>query len=49
MLEFYSKNSIVSDIKIVSIKKVNETYDRVMNSDVRSGFVIDMESFEYKD
>jgi uncharacterized zinc-type alcohol dehydrogenase-like protein len=49
MLEFCNKNSVVGDIKFVSLKKVNETYECVMNSDVRSGFVIDMESLECKD
>lgn len=49
MLEFCSKNNILCDIEIVPIQKVNEAYERVVNSDVRYRFVIDMESLECKD
>jgi alcohol dehydrogenase (NADP+) len=46
MLDFCSKNSITSDIKLIPIQKVNEAYTRVVSSDVRYRFVIDMKSLD---
>ncbi len=46
MLDFCSKNKISSDIEIISIQQVNEAYKRILNSDVRYRFVIDMKSLE---
>lgn len=31
-----------ADIEIMPIQKVNEAYERVVNSDVRYGFIIDV-------
>jgi uncharacterized zinc-type alcohol dehydrogenase-like protein len=42
MLEFCAKHKIASDIELTSIQKVNEAYERVLSSDVRYRFVIDM-------
>jgi uncharacterized zinc-type alcohol dehydrogenase-like protein len=42
MLDFCGKHTITSDIEIIAIDKVNEAYDRVVKSDVRYRFVIDM-------
>jgi uncharacterized zinc-type alcohol dehydrogenase-like protein len=42
MLDFCAEHSIVSDIEMTSIRKVNEAYERVLKSDVRYRFVIDM-------
>jgi alcohol dehydrogenase (NADP+) len=44
MLNFCSKHNIASDIEITPIHKVNEAYERVVKSDVRYRFVIDMKS-----
>jgi uncharacterized zinc-type alcohol dehydrogenase-like protein len=49
MLDFCSKHNIASDIEIIPIQKVNEAYERVVNSDVRYRFVIDMKSLDLKD
>jgi uncharacterized zinc-type alcohol dehydrogenase-like protein len=46
MLDFCGKHKIVSDIEIVPIQRVNEAYERVLKSDVRYRFVIDMASLE---
>lgn len=46
MLNFCSKNNIVSDIEIIPIQKVDEAYKRILNSDVRYRFVIDMKSLQ---
>jgi alcohol dehydrogenase (NADP+) len=42
MLNFCAEHSIVSDIEMTSIQKVNEAYARILKSDVRYRFVIDM-------
>jgi uncharacterized zinc-type alcohol dehydrogenase-like protein len=42
MLDFCSKNNIVCDVELVPIHKINEAYQRVLNSDVRYRFVIDV-------
>ena len=42
MLDFCSSKNIVSDIEVTSIQKVNEAFERVIKSDVRYRFVIDM-------
>ncbi len=48
MLDFCSKNNIASEIELIPIQKVNEAYKRVLNSDVRYRFVIDIKSLEQK-
>jgi len=42
MLDFCGKHNIASDIEVVPIQKVNEAYERVLKSDVRYRFVIDI-------
>jgi uncharacterized zinc-type alcohol dehydrogenase-like protein len=44
MLDHCAKHGIVSDIEIIPIQKINEAYERVLKSDVRYRFVIDMQS-----
>jgi uncharacterized zinc-type alcohol dehydrogenase-like protein len=44
MLDFCSKNAVACDIEVVPIQKVSEAYERVLKSDVRYRFVIDMAS-----
>jgi uncharacterized zinc-type alcohol dehydrogenase-like protein len=44
MLGFCGANNIVSDVEVIPIQKVNEAYERVLKSDVRYRFVIDMAS-----
>jgi uncharacterized zinc-type alcohol dehydrogenase-like protein len=46
MLDFCSKNNIASEIELIPIQKINEAYKRVLDSDVRYRFVIDMKSLE---
>ncbi|HUJ93914.1 MAG TPA: NAD(P)-dependent alcohol dehydrogenase [Terriglobales bacterium] len=46
MLDFCGKHKVVSDIEVVAIQKVNEAYARVVKSDVRYRFVIDMASLK---
>jgi alcohol dehydrogenase (NADP+) len=44
MLDFCGKHGIVSDIEIIPIQKINEAYERMLRSDVKYRFVIDMAS-----
>jgi uncharacterized zinc-type alcohol dehydrogenase-like protein len=46
MLDFCAKNGIVSDIEIIPIQKINEAYERMLRSDVKYRFVIDMASLK---
>lgn len=44
MLDFCSKHHITSDIELINIQQINEAYERVLKSDVRYRFVIDIAS-----
>jgi len=44
MLDFCSVHNIVCDIEKIPIQKINDAYDRVLRSDVRYRFVIDISS-----
>jgi uncharacterized zinc-type alcohol dehydrogenase-like protein len=44
MLDHCAAHGIVSDVEIIPIQKVNEAYERVLKSDVRYRFVIDIGS-----
>jgi uncharacterized zinc-type alcohol dehydrogenase-like protein len=46
MLDFCGKHNITCDIELIPIQKVNEAYERVLKSDVRYRFVIDMASLK---
>jgi alcohol dehydrogenase (NADP+) len=46
MLEHCAKHGIASDIELIPVQKVNEAYERVLKSDVRYRFVIDMASLK---
>ena len=42
MLDFCAEHGITSDIELIPISKINEAYDRLVKSDVKYRFVIDM-------
>lgn len=44
MLDFCGKHNIVSEIEIIKIQDINQAYERMLKSDVRYRFVIDMSS-----
>ncbi|MEP6848489.1 MAG: NAD(P)-dependent alcohol dehydrogenase [Acidobacteriota bacterium] len=44
MLDFCGKHNITSDVEIIPIQKINEAYDRLLKSDVKYRFSIDMSS-----
>ena len=44
MLDFCGEHGIVSEVEIIPIQKINEAYERMLKSDVKYRFVIDMAS-----
>ena len=48
MLDFCSKHDITADVEVIPIQKVNEAYDRLLKSDVKYRFSIDMASLKSK-
>jgi uncharacterized zinc-type alcohol dehydrogenase-like protein len=46
MLDFCSENNIVADVEVIPIQKVNEAYERLVKSDVKYRFSIDMASLK---
>ena len=46
MLDFCGKHNITSDVEIIPIQKVNEAYERLLKSDVKYRFSIEMSSLE---
>ena len=42
MLDFCAEHNIVSDVEIIAMKDINEAYERLLKSDVKYRFVIDM-------
>ncbi len=44
MLDFCGQHNIVSDIEMIGVQQINRAYERVIKSDVRYRFVIDMAS-----
>ena len=46
MLDFCAEHSIVSDIEMIDIQDINDAYERMLKSDVKYRFVIDMASLK---
>lgn len=46
MLDFCGKHNITADIELIPMQQVNEAYERVIKSDVRYRFVIDIASLQ---
>lgn len=46
MLDFCGEKNIVSDIEVIKIQDINEAYERMLKSDVKYRFVIDMKSLK---
>ena len=46
MLDFCAEHGVVSNVEVISIQQVNEAYERVIKSDVRYRFVIDLASLQ---
>jgi uncharacterized zinc-type alcohol dehydrogenase-like protein len=46
MLDFCGKHNIAADVEVIPIQKVNEAYERLLKSDVKYRFSIDMASLK---
>ncbi|NVO31368.1 NAD(P)-dependent alcohol dehydrogenase [Hymenobacter lapidiphilus] len=46
MLDFCAEHNVMSDVEVINIDYINEAYERMMKSDVKYRFVIDMESLK---
>jgi uncharacterized zinc-type alcohol dehydrogenase-like protein len=46
MLDFCGQHNITADIELIPIQKINEAYNRIVKSDVKYRFVIDMASLK---
>jgi uncharacterized zinc-type alcohol dehydrogenase-like protein len=46
MLDFCSQHNITADVEVIPIQKVNEAYERMVKSDVKYRFSIDMASLK---
>ena len=46
MLDFCGEHNIVSDIELIDMQNINKAYERVIESDVKYRFVIDMKSLK---
>ena len=46
MLDFCAEKGVVSDIEIIPIQDIEKAYERMLKSDVKYRFVIDMQSLK---
>jgi alcohol dehydrogenase (NADP+) len=46
MLDFCAQHGITAEIEIIPIQQINEAYERMLKSDVKYRFVIDMASLK---
>ncbi len=46
MLDFCGEHNITADVEVIPIQKVNEAYERLLKSDVKYRFSIDMSSLK---
>jgi len=46
MPDFCSSHNITADIELINIRQINEAYERLLKSDVKYRFVIDMASLK---
>jgi uncharacterized zinc-type alcohol dehydrogenase-like protein len=46
MLDFCGKHGITADVEVIKIQDINEAYERMLKSDVKYRFVIDMASLK---
>ncbi len=46
MLDFCGEHNITSDVEVIAIQQLNEAYERLLKSDVKYRFSIDMASLK---
>ena len=46
MLDFCAERGIVSDVEVIPMQRINDAYERMLRSDVKYRFVIDLASLK---
>lgn len=46
MLDFYAEQNIAQDVEMIDMQNINDAYERMLKSDVKYRFVIDMGSLK---
>ena len=46
MLDFCGDHGITADVEVIRVQQINEAYERLLKSDVKYRFVIDMASLK---
>jgi uncharacterized zinc-type alcohol dehydrogenase-like protein len=46
MLDFCAEKGVTADIELIKIQQINQAYERLLKSDVKYRFVIDMASLK---
>ena len=46
MLDFCGEHHIVSEVEMIKMQDINKAYERMLKSDIRYRFVIDMQSLK---
>jgi uncharacterized zinc-type alcohol dehydrogenase-like protein len=46
MLDFCGEHNITADVEVIGVEKINEAYDRLLKSDIKYRFSIDMASLK---
>lgn len=46
MLDYCAEKNIVSDIEMIPMQKINDAFDRILKSDVKYRFVVDMKTLK---
>ena len=46
MLDFCAEHGIKADVELIRIQQINEAYERLLRTDVKYRFVIDMASLK---
>lgn len=49
LLDFCGEHDIVSDVEVIKMQEINEAYERMLKSDVKYRFVIDLKSLQAED
>ena len=44
MLDFCGEHGITSDVEVIPMQGINEAYERMLKSDVKYRFVVDLDS-----
>ena len=44
MMDYCAKHNILSDVEVIPMGEINQAYERMLRSDVKNRFVIDIAS-----